>query len=86
MRSKAICILLVGIACSLPAVLTGAFAEDVKVTCPGKGCPCTTVKVHECDAKSDGTLYNCHDVNELQCTITAPSHPLTGKAVKVHPK
>ena len=45
MRSKSICILLVGIACSVPAVLTGAFGEDVKVTCPGKGCSCTTVKV-----------------------------------------
>ena len=78
-RSKTIGILIVGIMFGVPAVVTEAFGVDVKVTCPSKSCPCTTVKVHECDAKSDGTLYNCHDVDELQCTVS-------GKTVKVHTK
>ena len=79
MRSKTISIPIVGIMFGVPAVVTEAFGVDVKVTCPSKSCPCTTVKVHECDAKSDGTLYNCHDVDELQCTVS-------GKTVKVHTK
>lgn len=81
MGSKSACILLVGIVFSMP----GAFGEDVNVTCPGSGCSCKTVNVHECDAKSDGKLYNCHDVSELQCTIT--SGPGSGKGpIKVKPK
>jgi hypothetical protein len=71
MGSKSACILLVGIVLGIPVFFTEAFGEDVKVTCPGKGCSCKTVNVHECDAKSDGTLYNCHDVSELHCTITS---------------
>jgi len=71
MGSKFACILFVGIVFSVPVVFTEAFSADVNVTCPGKGCSCKTVHVHECDAKSDGKLYNCHDVDELQCTITS---------------
>jgi hypothetical protein len=79
------CILLVGIVFSTSVVFTEAFGEDLKVTCPGSGCSCKTVSVHECDAKSDGKLYNCHDVSELQCTIT--SGPGSGKGpIKVKSK
>ena len=70
MGSKFACILFVGIVFSVP-VVTEAFSEDVNVTCPGKGCPCKTVTVHQCDAKKDGTLYNCHDVTETWCTVTS---------------
>jgi len=58
-----------------------AFAEDPPVTCPSSACSCKSVKVHQCEAKSDGKLYNCRDVNEMQCTIT--SGPGSGKSIKV---
>jgi hypothetical protein len=85
MGPKSACILLVGIAFSMFAVFTEAFGGDINVTCPGKGCPCKTVSVHECDAKSDGKLYNCHDVSELQCTITSGPGSEKGP-IKVKPK
>ena len=59
-----------------------AKAEDPPVTCPSSSCTCKTVKVHQCDAKSDGKLYNCRDVQEMQCTIT--SGPGSGKSLKVN--
>jgi hypothetical protein len=59
-----------------------AFAEDPPVTCPSSACSCKTVTVHQCDAKSDGKLYNCRDVQETQCTIV--SGPGSGKSVKVN--
>ena len=50
---------------------------------PSKECPCKTVKVHVCDAKSDGKLYNCRDESETECTII--SGPGSGKGpVKVN--
>src|SRR5689334_14354816 len=49
-------------------LVTGAFAA---ASCPGPSCSCKTVKSHVCDARSDGSLYNCRDVNETQCTITS---------------
>ena len=55
-----------------------AFAEDPPVTCPSSACTCRTVQVHQCDAQRDGKLYNCRDVQEMQCTITS------GKSVKVN--
>jgi hypothetical protein len=85
MGSKSARILFVGIAFSMPVVFTEAFGEEPKVTCPSSACSCKTVKVHECDAKSDGKLYNCHDVSELECTIT--SGPGSGKGpIKVKSK
>jgi hypothetical protein len=84
MRSKSACILFVSIMCGVPVVLTEAFGEEPRVICPSKSCPCKTVKVHTCDAKSDGTLYNCRDEDETECTIT--SGPGSGKPIKVKPK
>jgi hypothetical protein len=59
-----------------------AAADDPKVTCPSAACKCKDVKVHACDAKSDGTLYNCRDVSETQCTIV--SGPGSGKDISIH--
>ncbi len=81
MHSKLIRILLAVTAFSA-LLVTRTYAEDPKVTCPGPTCTCKTVKVHECEAKSDGTIYNCRDVNEMQCTIT--SGPGSGKDFKIH--
>jgi hypothetical protein len=61
---------------------TAAWADDPPVTCPSSACTCKTVKVYSCEAKSDGKLYNCRDVQEMQCTIT--SGPGSGKSVKVN--
>jgi len=64
-------------------LLSGAaWAEDPPVSCPSSSCSCKTVKVHQCEAKSDGKLYNCRDVQEMQCTIT--SGPGSGKSLKVN--
>jgi hypothetical protein len=79
MPSKFLYWLFAGIISSTtPFAMTGASAEGV-VTCPGPTCSCKEVTVHTCDARPDGTIYNCRDVKETQCTIT--SGPGSGKAV-----
>jgi hypothetical protein len=39
---------------------------------------CKKVKVHRCDARPDGTVYNCRDEILHQCTVV--SGPGSGKA------
>ena len=79
MHLKARCFLVAGaFAVSLASAATAAPAKSTSVTCPGPGCSCKTVTVHTCDARPNGSLYNCRDVQETQCTVTSGS----AKAVK----
>lgn len=51
-------------------VLPAAVAEESKLKCE-------TIKGYKCDAKPDGTLYNCHNVTTEKCTVV--SGPGSGK-------
>lgn len=76
MHLKARCFLVAGaFAVSLPltSAAMAAPAGSTSVTCPGPGCSCKTVTVHTCDARPNGSLYNCRDVQETQCTVTSGS-------------
>jgi|SRR5690242_3098352 hypothetical protein len=62
----------------LAGVLGGAFLfsthasaepKGTSVVCPGKGCTCK--KATFCDARPDGTVYNCRE--GLSCTVVSGS-------------
>lgn len=62
--------LLFGALAGAPLVLGHAAAEESKLKCE-------TVKGYKCDARADGSLYNCRNTTTEKCTVV--SGPGSGK-------
>jgi hypothetical protein len=64
----------VGALALVPFFLGDSRAEESKMKCE-------TVKGYKCDARPDGTLYNCRNTTTEKCTVV--SGPGSGKKAQV---
>jgi hypothetical protein len=68
--------LLLGTVAVAPLLLGNSVAEESKLKCE-------TVKGYKCDARPDGTLYNCRNITTEKCTVV--SGPGSGKKLSANP-